>query len=161
MTAGKFPTALLALVNVGGEVPNFGEAQLDGQHAAGVATLNLRTAPPAWWPTAGFVTIDSEIKKYTGKGAFSLTGVTGGQESANGASADSVHPDGATVGFYNTALQFNQVVADLIATQTKIGTGASAPAGTTKVLQATGAGTSAWQDVTTDPMTDDDVLMSF
>lgn len=114
-TAAKFPGALLALADVGGELPGFPEAVLSGAHNNSVATITLTATVPTAWPTAGWVTIDSEIIQYAGKSGATLTGCTRGSQSAYGGSASASHADTAKVGFYLTPQAVNQVIADLIA----------------------------------------------
>lgn len=140
MTTGKFPTALLAAADVGGEFFNFGEATLSGNHTETVATITLTATAPASAPAVGNVTIDTEVIHYTGKSGATLTGCTRGHDGTTAAS----HLDGASVEWDVVALILNQILVDLIAIQTKVGTGASTPSGTTAVLQATGTGASAW-----------------
>lgn len=121
-TAAKFPGALLALVDVGGEMAGFPEAVLSGAHNNSVTTITLTATVPTAWPTAGWVTIDSEIIQYGAKSGATLTGCTRGSQSAYGGSAAASHADAAKVGLYLTPQAWNQVVADLIAVQTRLGT---------------------------------------
>ena len=116
-TSAKFPAAILALADVFGEMPNFPEMVLSGAHNNSVTTITLTATVLATWPTVGGVTIDSERITYTGKSGATLTGCTRGAEGTTAAS----HADQARVGMYLTALQWNQIVADLIAVESQLG----------------------------------------
>lgn len=116
-TAAKWPAALLALVDVGGEMAGIVTAVLSGSHNAAVTTITLTAAVPASWPTAGWVTIDSEIIQYGGKSGSTLTSCTRGSQTAMGGGAAAIHNDQAVVGLYLTPQQWNQIVAEIIAMQ--------------------------------------------
>lgn len=119
-TTGKFPAAVLALADVGGEMAGFPEAVLSGAHNNSVTTITLTATVPTAWPTAGWVTIDTEIIQYGAKSGATLTGCTRGSQSAYGGSVAASHADQAKVGLYLTPLAWNQVVADLIAVETQV-----------------------------------------
>jgi len=144
MTTGKYPAALLAQVDVGGEMAGFPTAILSGAHNISVATITLTATVPATWPTAGWVTVDTEIIQYAAKSGATLTGCTRGAQSTYGGSVAATHADQAIVGPYLTPQAWNQVVADIIATQTKVGYAAGTPTTVGQVLTVTAAGQSAW-----------------
>jgi hypothetical protein len=84
----------------------------------------VRTAIPAYYAaTNGRIVIDSEVIVYGAIAGdrLSFTGCLRGQESANGAAAAGAHSDGATVAVYMTALQYNQVVAEVRAIESHLG----------------------------------------
>lgn len=119
----KYPAALLTLADVGGPVVNLGELTLSGTITSTATTIAVRTAVPSYWPTSGFFVIDSEIIAYGAIAAdrLSFTSCTRAQESSNGGGAAASHTDGSTIGMYQTALQYNQVVDEVRAMQADMG----------------------------------------
>ena len=117
--AAKYPAALVALGDLGGllaGIPN-STAVLSGAHTDVVATITLTAAPPATWPTKGWVVIDNEAILYTGKGATTLTGCTRGQLDTTAAA----HSDAATVRLGLTKGTINQVLEELVALEATLG----------------------------------------
>lgn len=100
----------------------------------------------AAFPSSGIVLIDSELIAYSSKATDTLTvqaSPTGrGYESTTAAG----HTAGAVVRLVISAASHNVQSDAIIATQTKIGTGASTPAANV-VLTGTGTGTSAWATI--------------
>lgn len=83
----------------------------DNPLSAGATTVNVTSA--ALFPTVGFISIDNEIIKYTGKTGTSFTGCT---RAADGTSASS-HVQNSQV-FHNViAVHHNALKDDLIATE--------------------------------------------
>lgn len=119
-TSAKFPTAAATLADFGGELPGFPEAVLSGAHNNSVTTITLTATVPTAWPTAGWVTIDTEIIQYAGKSGATLTSCTRGAQSAYGGSVAASHADTAKVGFYLTPQVFNQALAEIIAVETQL-----------------------------------------
>lgn len=119
MAAPKFPAALLTAADVGGDVVDFQELALSGDHTSAVTTITCTAAIPASWPTVGYVSIDSEIIKYTGKSGSTLTGCTRGAGSAAPGNTPAAHSSLATVGMCWNAEQFNQLLAEIIALETQ------------------------------------------
>lgn len=115
--AARYPANLLAATDLGTPVVNFQELVLSGDHTAVVTTITLTATVPATWPTAGRVTIDTEVIIYTGKTGATLTGCTRGSEGTTAAT----HSSAAIVGMYWTADQFNQLAIDLSAVETQLG----------------------------------------
>lgn len=119
MTTAKLPTAQSALADFFGEVANFPEGVLSGSHTAAVTTITLTATIDTDWPTAGAVTIDSEIIHYTGKSGATLTGATRGAQGTTAAT----HADAAKVIPALTAATVNQLIVELIQ-MSKTGAGA-------------------------------------
>lgn len=147
----KFPGALVSLTtDFGGSFPSLAApttltlntALLATDHSV-VATANIPTS----WPSTGWIVIDSEVLHYDSyaTATFTITPAAPGPDGrgSQGTTA-ATHAANASIGMWLTTQQVNQMMAEIIATQTKIGTGASTPSGTTNVLTATGTGTSAW-----------------
>jgi microcystin-dependent protein len=97
-------------------------------------------------PAAGMFTIEGEHVIYTGKTLTSLIGCTRGRFTSLGGAAASPHSAGATINLLVAAITHEVQNDALIATQTKLGSGASTPA-SAKYLRGNGAGTSAWSDL--------------
>jgi hypothetical protein len=91
------------------------------------------------FPSTGSLVIDSEVIYYTGKTGTSFTGLLRGRVGTTAAA----HASGAQVRAPILAAHHAAQSSAIIATQGKLGTGASTPSAGT-VLKGTGAGSSAW-----------------
>lgn len=116
-TAAKFPAAALALADVGGEVVNFGELVLNTTITSGSTSIVATTTIPAGWPQVGFITIDSEVIKHTSWTSATFTTVAAPNGRGFDGTTAASHTAGVAIKMADTALRFNQVVADLIAAQ--------------------------------------------
>lgn len=106
--------------------------------AAGDGTLTLADA--SRFPTASSLSLPAEIVYYTGKVGNTLTGLV---RSCEGTTAAALLPAGTVIELRATARHHTVLADAIIATQGKLGSGASAPA-TATFLKGTGPGTSAW-----------------
>lgn len=133
--AAKFTaTTVLASADVGADAPNFPAMTLSGAHNDSTTTITLTATVLATWPTAGWVLIDSEIVKYTGKAGATLTSCTRGDQGTTAAS----HSDAASVYPVITKTQYNQIVADLIAVENWMGASANIASATPDLSVMTG-----------------------
>jgi hypothetical protein len=114
-TTAKFPGTTLALSDVGADKVNFGELVLNANITNASTSIVATTSIPAGWPQVGFMTIDTEIIKWTSWTGSTFTTVA----SPNGRGWDSTtaasHTAGAAMKMTDTAGGFNQQVAELIA----------------------------------------------
>lgn len=110
---------------------------LDGNLTINAVTIVVQST--AAFSTSGLIMVGSEIISYTGKTSTSFTGCVRG---FNGSTA-TTHTTGTTVEDVIVGAHHSVLSSALIATQTKVGSGASTPTANT-VLRGTGAGTSAF-----------------
>ena len=110
---------------------------LDGNLTINAATIVVQSTTA--FSTSGLIMVGSEIISYTGKTSTSFTGCVRG---FNGSTA-TTHTTGTAVEDVIVGAHHNVLSSALIATQTKVGSGASTPTPNT-VLRGTGAGTSAF-----------------
>lgn len=153
----QFPTAVPTDADVHIAV-NALSTTLDGAHDASITTITVTAT--SGFPTAGFITIDSEVIQYTGTTATTFTGATRG---ADGTSA-AAHSDAAQV-FHNVVAAHHndlkdEVIAiaqnisdrfglgstDVIINSGDVGVGESSPSaptlgGTVLAIKGTGSGT--------------------
>lgn len=94
------------------------------------------------FPSSGMGLIESEKFTWTSKSGSTLNGVTRGV----GGTTAVAHPVSASVRVPVLSDYHNTLAASLVATQTKIGSGACVSA-TGKFMKGTGAGTSCWGDI--------------
>ncbi|MEA2174099.1 MAG: hypothetical protein QOD00_1691 [Blastocatellia bacterium] len=92
------------------------------------------------FPSSGLAMSDSEIFLYTSKDTTHFLGVTRGADGTTAAN----HDAGASVRQVDAALYHNTLASAQVATEAKLGSGASTPA-LNKVLVGTGVGSSGWQ----------------
>lgn len=126
-TAAKFPAALLTLADLGAEYPDAAaptELTLNGNITNVAGTFIVNEAIPASWPAAGWVKIDNETIHYSAYvgGTKTFTADVRGAQTTYGSGAAASHTTGATVGLWLSPQAINQLMADLIATQTRLGT---------------------------------------
>jgi len=136
----KYPTALDnadSLIRAA----NNATSTLSGSISDSATSLTL--ASGTVFPTSGAVSIENEIIYYTGKSTNTLTGLVRGRDGTTAAS----HLSGVTVAVRITARHHNVLADSMIAVQTKLGYGSSAPT-IGKLLRGSGTGTSAWGDLT-------------
>ena len=100
---------------------------------------SLTLASASAFPSAGVVSIESEIIHYSGKSGNNLTGLTRGAEGTTAAS----HASGRVVRMAITASYHDALRSAILALQTKVGVGESTPA-TAKVLGYTEGIGSTW-----------------
>jgi hypothetical protein len=110
---------------------------LSGSITNSATSLVLTSA--AKFPSSGAVVIENEVIYYTGKSSNTLMGCMRAQEGT----AAAAHGTGVPVRLPILSSQHNAVVASLVASQRKLGTGDSVPS-VGKVLKGVGAGASAW-----------------
>jgi hypothetical protein len=119
-TTAKFPAAVLALTDVGGDVVNFGELVLNTSIISSTTSIVATTTIPAGWPQVGFISIDTEIIKHTSWSGSTFTTVV----APNGRGFDNTtaasHTAGAAIKMADTALRFNQPIAEVIALENTV-----------------------------------------
>lgn len=125
-TTAKFPAALLTLADLGAEYPDATaptELTLNGNITNVAGTFIVNEAIPASWPASSWVKIDSEELHYSSynAGTKTFTVDVRGAQTTYGSGAAASHTTGATVGLWISAQAINQLMADLIATQTRLG----------------------------------------
>jgi hypothetical protein len=113
------------------------------------SVTTIAVGSTAAFAATGAISIDAEIILYTGKTGTTFTGCTRGVFGTTAAS----HSGGAPVRQNILAQHFTARGTAIIAVQTKLGTGSSTPT-TGTVLQGTGTGASAWQQLTGTPAVD-------
>lgn len=116
MATAVFPTNYIANADVGGPVVNRQQLTQSGTITNVDATITATVAIPASWPTSGRVVMQSEVIWYGGKSGSTLTSCLRGQENTTAAGHT-----GVAIEMDFTAEQFNQILVDLIAVQTKVG----------------------------------------
>ena len=117
-TTAKYPSA--ALTDFGADMAGFPELTLSGAHDASTTTFTFTSAVPAYWPTVGWFTVDTEIVSYTGKAGSTVTGCGRGAQSTISGSVAATHASGAKAGPYLTPQTMNQIIAEVIAHQSAI-----------------------------------------
>lgn len=123
-TAAKFPTAVVTLADLFGEMPNFPELVLSGAHNASTTSIVVTTAIPAGWPQVGWITIDTELMRVTSWAASTFTVAARDGSAANSQSTTAAtHASGQKVGMYLTMVTVNQIEAEIIALETALGLG--------------------------------------
>jgi hypothetical protein len=139
---GRFPTAL----DTTGSLFNTKDNAISTLSSSITnSSSSITVADGSKFPASSFsITIDSEVIYATTRSGNSITGLTRG---AGGTTAAS-HTSGAIVRSPPLAAHHNILAAQLVATQAKIGYTASTPI-SGAVLAGTGAGTSAWQTLST------------
>lgn len=131
-TTAKFPTTALTLAQAFGEMPNAPELVLSGIHNASTTSIVVTTAIPAGWPQVSWITIDSEILRVTSWAVSTFTVAARDGSAANSQTTTAAsHADASKVGMYLTALQWNQIVAEVIAIETQLGAAFAEYAGRT------------------------------
>lgn len=119
--AARYPAALARLAEeFGGAMPGVAQTELtlNGNITDVALSLVVNEAIPASWPQVGWITIDSEVLAHSAYNAGTKTfTVTRGQQGTTGAA----HTSGATVGKWLTRDQWNQIVDEIIAVQTRLG----------------------------------------
>lgn len=133
----KFPTATVALADFGGSHPPLSAPTtlvLQTSLVAGDLSVVSSTPIPASYPAAGWITIDSEIIRYTSFTGSTFT-VTRGAQQTTAAS----HTAGANIGLWFTPQELNQIEAEIVALESQYVQGANlASAATTDLSTATG-----------------------
>jgi hypothetical protein len=100
------------------------------------------------FPSTGSLVIDSEVIYYTGKTGTSFTGLLRGRTGTTAAA----HASGVQVRAPVLAAHHNALASALIATEGKLGAGASTPTAGT-MLRGTGPGVSTWGALTNSDVT--------
>jgi hypothetical protein len=100
------------------------------------------------FPSVGVISSDAEIMLYSAKTSTTFTGLTRGAEGTTA----TAHNAGAGVALRNTARMHNVLSDAVRALQAKLGITASTAANN-KFLIGTGAGSSAWNDLTSSHVT--------
>lgn len=88
----------------------------------GVSDTTVYVASTANFPSIGWITMEDEIRAYTGKTAGSFTGCTPGSDGTTAAE----HAAGKAVSLTLPAIAWNHTIAELRAALTKIGVNSSA-----------------------------------
>lgn len=99
----------------------------------GISDTTVYASSTDNYPSSGWITIEDEIRSYTGKTAGSFTGCTPGV----GGTTAAEHAAGTAVSLTLTATPYNRIVTELRATQTALG------ASLANVVQMTGTQTVA------------------
>ncbi len=133
----SFPAALDTSASLVAAVNNTSTTLSSGVN--GTATT-LPVVSATAFPSSGVVLVDSEYISYNGKTSNTLTGCTRGFES----SAAVAHSSGATVKFVLTAQMWQAIINAIIALETKLGTGLTAPSNG-DLFVGTGSGSSGWR----------------
>lgn len=141
----SFPTALDSLVSLI-EVRDLAVTSVD---APGIDAddTTIPVVSTSRFATTGTITIEGEEITHTGKTGTSFTGCTRQKFTSLGGDTASPHAEGAVVKQRILAATHDVQNDAIIATQTKLGIGASTP-DTGKLLIGTGAGVSAWLGAT-------------
>lgn len=87
----------------------------------GISDTTVYVSSTDNFPSIGWITIEDEIRSYTGKTAGSFTGCTPGAQSTTAAE----HASGTAVSLTLTAEPWNNLITELRATQTAVGTSGS------------------------------------
>ncbi len=146
MPAGNtnFPTSLDS--HSGGSPKGFAQQTnlLSTQLSSGIdnAVVSIPVVSTTGFPSVGAVVIDSEVIFY---GSIDATHFLTAVRASDGTTAAS-HSNGASVSQVPIAANHNDVAAAIVATETKMGTGASTPTSGT-VMGGTGTGTSSWRQI--------------
>ncbi len=114
MTTSNYPTALDSVSNLFTQVNGI-STTLDGAIDNLVTTVNVIDTTS--FPSTGYIVIDTEVIKYTGKTGSSFTGCTRGADGSTAAS----HITGSVVAAFGVADHHNVAISAIIAIQTLLG----------------------------------------
>lgn len=87
----------------------------------GISDTTVYVASTTNWPSSGWLTIEDEIRSYTGKTSGSFTGCTPGSDNTTAAE----HAAGKAVSLTFPAIMWTRAIADIRAALTKIGADSS------------------------------------
>jgi hypothetical protein len=88
----------------------------------GISDTTVYVTSTTNFPSVGWITLEDEVRSYTGKTAGSFTGCTPGADDTTAAE----HAAGKAVSLTLTAIAYNHLTTELRAAQTKIGVDGSA-----------------------------------
>jgi len=109
-----FPTSIEASTYFGEAYNNLSTTL---SQKAGISDTTVYVASTNNWPSIGWITMEDEIRSYTGKTTGSFTGCTPGSDNTTAAE----HAAGKTVSLTFPAIMWTRIVAELRATQTALG----------------------------------------
>lgn len=124
-TAAKYPAALAALTDFGGELPSMPAAELtlntqilstDVVPISMVATTTIPTS----FPATGWLVVDNELFHYSSYTAATFTIDVRAVQTVYGGGAAATHTAGAVIGAYLTAQGLNQMFAELVALEAQL-----------------------------------------